>query len=279
MSLEMNRWERDLQDFLKRTNLEKLFNVITQKFVAENTFIDKENYINFCDDKSCLRSALRVDYYFLKEELKFRWNLVQLYVGTSNYNKVLDFIEYAYDISGWEAQQWFWSAFLMKEIYDVYYKPMEDQPSQISEGENKTSKYKLSKSDIAQLMNHYEYMGYDEEWAKEDLIALVNYLNGLKSPLKIYRIICADSKEDINLTQIGSHYSSSKVDLIRDHYDKGSIAGHCVGDKIFLLTVSADKSMVDVMETLSNNILYPHEKEITLKNEGYGANIITIEEL
>jgi len=37
--------------------------------------------------------------------------------------------------------------------------------------------------------------------------------------------------------------------------------------------------MVNVMETLSNNILYPHEEEITLKNKGMGVEIINIEEL
>jgi hypothetical protein len=43
--------------------------------------------------------------------------------------------------------------------------------------------------------------------------------------------------------------------------------------------VSAEKLMVDVMETLSNNILYPHEEEITLKNKGVGVKIINVEEL
>lgn len=279
MSLEINRWERDLKEFLDRTGLEKLFKVVSERFVKNNTYIGEGNYLYFCNDNSCFRSSLKVDYILLRDELKFRWHLVHLHIGGSIYNKVLDHICYAYDICDWEPQQWFWNAFLLKEIYDVYYKPMENQPEQISESENKTIKYKLSKSDITQLMSHYDYMGYDEEWAKEDLIELVNHLNKLENPLKLYRIICADSKEGINLTQVGSHYSWSKRDLVNDHYDGGTIAGHCVGDKVFLLTVSADKSMVDVMETLSNNILYPHEKEITLQGEGYGVNVISVEEL
>jgi hypothetical protein len=33
------------------------------------------------------------------------------------------------------------------------------------------------------------------------------------------------------------------------------------------------------METLSNNILFPIEEEITLKNKGKGSVILSIEEL
>ena len=36
--------------------------------------------------------------------------------------------------------------------------------------------------------------------------------------------------------------------------------------------------MIDVMETLSNNILYPHEEEITLKNYGIGAVVLDTKE-
>ena len=140
-------------------------------------------------------------------------------------------------------------------------------------------KYKLSKEEIGRLLSDYENMGYDEESAIDDLVDLVSYLNNLKSPLTLYRIICSDSKEEINLSKVGSHYSLNKKNLTTNHYRRGSVAGDCRGEKVFLLTVSADKSMIHVMETLSNNILYPHEEEITLKGEGYGVNVIKVEEL
>lgn len=140
-------------------------------------------------------------------------------------------------------------------------------------------KYKLSKEEIGRLLSDYEYMGYDEESAIDDLVDLVSYLNNLKSPLTLYRIICSDSKEEINLSKVGSHYSLNKKNLTTSHYRRGSVAGDCRGEKVFLLTVSADKSMIHVMETLSNNILYPHEEEITLKNEGSGVTVIKVEEL
>jgi len=37
--------------------------------------------------------------------------------------------------------------------------------------------------------------------------------------------------------------------------------------------------MVDIMATLENNILYPNENEVTLKNKGKGVDIISIRKI
>jgi len=34
--------------------------------------------------------------------------------------------------------------------------------------------------------------------------------------------------------------------------------------------------MIDFFESIKNNILYPNEEEITLKNKGFGVNILKI---
>jgi len=139
--------------------------------------------------------------------------------------------------------------------------------------------FKLGKENINKLLSDYEYMGYNEEWAKEELISLVTYINKLPSQLILYRIICVDSKEEINTSVVGSHYSLDKDNLKNNHYGRGSIAGDCRGEKVYLLTVSSPKTNLDVMETLSNNILYPNEKEMTLKNKGQGVKVLSIEQL
>lgn len=148
-----------------------------------------------------------------------------------------------------------------------------------TESEDKKNRHKLTKTEINKLLSDYESMGYDEEWAKDDLIDLVDFLNKIGNPLTLYRIICVDDINDINKEYIGSHYSLDKNNLITNHYRRDSIHGSCFGDKVFLLTISSNKSQIDVMETLSNNILFPHEEEITLKNKGRGSSILSIEEL
>jgi hypothetical protein len=142
------------------------------------------------------------------------------------------------------------------------------------------NKYKLTKKEIEYLISLYEDNGiFDKDYALEELHSLVSYLNNLNNTLKLYRVICADSEEDIDDINIGSHYTLNRRNLLKNHYNGGSIHSHCYGDRVFLLTVETTKTKIDVMETLSNNILFPSEEEITLKNKGKGSVILSIEEL
>jgi hypothetical protein len=51
------------------------------------------------------------------------------------------------------------------------------------------------------------------------------------------------------------------------------------GDKYFIMTVIANKELIDVNSTIHNNILYPNENEVTLKNRGKGVEILSIKKL
>ena len=115
-------------------------------------------------------------------------------------------------------------------------------------------------------------MGYDDETAQEELEGLIEWFESLPQQITIYRIVQVYDKKDINTERPGSHYSRYKMELISNHcYAVG------YGDKKFLITVKADKSQIDVNQTLENNILYPNEHEITLKNGGKGVKILKIE--
>jgi len=124
---------------------------------------------------------------------------------------------------------------------------------------------------IKQLMTH---MDFSQEEAKDEVKYLHQWFKSLPEELKLYRIILADNKNDINFKQPGSHYSTNKRDLMNSHYFTTG-----VGSKTFLLTVLADKSLVDKEETFNNRVLYPNENEITLKSKGKGVKIINIKEL
>ena len=164
------------------------------------------------------------------------------------------------------------------QMYKIYYEPLLSNDT-INENVDNSKKYKLSKTEINDLLLDYENMGYDEESAKDDLIDLVSYLNSLPKTLRLYRIICSDDMVNINKEYVGSHYSLNKNNLVKNHYGRGSIQGSCMGNKVFLVTVDVDKTNMDVLVTLSNNILFPHEEEITLTNKGLGSKIINLEEL
>lgn len=123
-------------------------------------------------------------------------------------------------------------------------------------------------------MSLLKTMDITGEDAKSELEYIVSYVKELPEELKLYRILSVDSKDDINKEELGSHYSTDKKNLLSSHdYVTGS------GEEYYLVTVKVKKSMVDVMETLENNILYPNEKEITLKNKGKGVEIISTKKI
>lgn len=100
-----------------------------------------------------------------------------------------------------------------------------------------------------------------------------NELNSLPNVIKLYRVVYVEDESQINQKQVGSHYMLNKLDLERSHYQDTHVG---VGQP-FLLTVKADKSLIDIKDTLEHRIKYPHEKEITLRNKGLGAKIIKVE--
>lgn len=117
-------------------------------------------------------------------------------------------------------------------------------------------------------------MDFTLEDAKDEVKYLHKWFRSLPDELKLYRVILADDKKDIDFKQPGSHYSTNRRNLMDSHYFATG-----VGNKTFLLTVLVDKSLVDEEETLHNRVLYPNENEITLKNKGKGVKIISIKEL
>jgi hypothetical protein len=117
-------------------------------------------------------------------------------------------------------------------------------------------------------------MDYDEEEAKEVLNDIIDSVKNLPEEIKLFRIIHVDNKEDINTEQLGSHYSTNKKDLLNSHSFADGI-----GDQSFLITVLSPKKLVDVGETVYNNVLYPHENEVTLKNKGKGVKIVSIKKI
>ncbi len=125
-----------------------------------------------------------------------------------------------------------------------------------------------------QMLSHFKTMGLHKNEAEQELDRLIDEVKNLPDPIKLYRILMVDDKEDIDTERLGSHYSRNKKELISSHsYLTGA------GEKYFIVTVKAPKSLVDVKETIANNILYPNEEEITLKNKGRGVEIISIREI
>ena len=136
----------------------------------------------------------------------------------------------------------------------------------------------LSLEDTELMYDAYKQMGLNEEWAIEDLQSLLEWLNGLPETIILYRLLYLHEEDEINKEELGDHYSNNKKELLYNHYNKGSIYGD-YGENAILITVKVKKDQIDILNTLHNNIMYPHEQEITLKDKGKGTELIDIEKI
>ena len=136
----------------------------------------------------------------------------------------------------------------------------------------------LSNKDKEFMFRTYKEMGIDDEWAEYDLSELLKWLNNLPETITLYRLLYIDDDNVINREELGDHYTQEKKDLLHNHHSHGSIYGGHWGHPI-LITVEVKKGQIDIFNTLHNNILYPHEQEITLKDKGRGSKLIDVSEV
>lgn len=97
-------------------------------------------------------------------------------------------------------------------------------------------------------------------------------LKKLPDTIRLYRLILADSANDIDLKKPGSHYSMDKNNLMKKH-------SFLKGKKYYLIVVDATKNLININVTAENNVNFPSEKEITLKNNGQNAKIVSVTEI
>lgn len=124
------------------------------------------------------------------------------------------------------------------------------------------------------MINYLRSMDYSKEEALDQLKDLLTWVKSLPTYLTLYRMIVVDDVSEIDRESLGSHYSMDKKNLIDSH---SYLTGY--GEKKFLVKVKATRDMIDLNQTLANNILYPNEQEITLKNQGKGVKILGIKEI
>ena len=133
----------------------------------------------------------------------------------------------------------------------------------------------LSKKQLKSLIDQgKKHMGYSEEESKEEIESIIQSIKKLPSEIKLFRIIRADDRKDIDTKRPGDHYAKNKKDLMSSH----SFADG-VGDTSFMITALAPKELVDIDQTIHNNLLYPNENEVTLKNKGEGVKIVSIRKI
>ena len=247
-----------------------------KNIVNKHTFVDDEDFINVCDrSNKCFRTSLHVSKDFLIDRLNYDWRKIHG-ISQNLFNKIVE--NTLVDDFGfsWDDATSFYMTFISYETYKKYYSPLE--PEYINESTNNKKTYHLTKDEIEFFYDAYREMGVDDEWAKYDLTEIISWLNNLPETITLYRLLYVGDDNTINREELGDHYTQEKKELLYNHYNKGSIYGGHWGHPV-LVTVEATKPQIDVYNTIHNNILYPHEKEITLKDKGRGVTILKVERL
>ena len=124
------------------------------------------------------------------------------------------------------------------------------------------------------LLNDLKTMDFSEKDAKNELENHINRVKNLPETIKAYRIVSVNDKKDINMSKIGSHFAVNRSDLVKNH----SFCTGC-GENYYIITANIPKKEVDQQETIHNNILYPNENEITVKNRGKNVEIVSIRKI
>jgi hypothetical protein len=131
---------------------------------------------------------------------------------------------------------------------------------------------KIDKKGLKTAMT--DYMDLNPEDVKSEIESLKHWYRTLPKKMTLYRIVFADFPKDVNLDEPGSHYALDRKELMSSH---GYLQGY--GEHKYLIKVHANKSQMDVKDTLHNRVLYPHENEITLKDKGKGVEIQSLQKI
>ena len=124
------------------------------------------------------------------------------------------------------------------------------------------------------LISTLKSMDFTQKEAENEVEYYLKWVKNIPKTQKGYRILVVNDKKDINLDEIGSHFSKNRTELLSNH----SFCTGC-GEKYFLITAEIPKNEIDIDETIKNNILYPNEMEITVKNKGKNVKILRIQEI
>lgn len=156
--------------------------------------------------------------------------------------------------------------------------PLEKKKLRLSSGEtpNLNENYVRFSDDMySSLIDDCKTVGLKDEEANFELSNLISYYENLPNTMVLYRLVFSNSEEEIDKQYPGYHYTRKKNNLLDNHYFQ-SYRDSSIGEKPFIIKVRIQKQMIDFYESIKNNILYPGEKEITLKDKGFGSKIIEI---
>ena len=96
----------------------------------------------------------------------------------------------------------------------------------------------------------------------------------MPNPVVLYRAIGVKGKKMIKIDELGEHYTPYKWNINGNTLLSIGYENWDEETKPYVMEVSVPLSEIDIIQTVIQNLSFPNEHEINLKNKGKGAKFV-----
>lgn len=132
--------------------------------------------------------------------------------------------------------------------------------------------------DDEKIRKSLEFFGWEgfnsEEEAFKDLKDRIKFYKQMPNPSIMYRVVGVKDKKMIDIDNVGKHVTPYKWAINNEML-------HMIGsedwdDEIipYIMELSVPLSEIDIIQTIIQNLSFPNEHEVNLKNNGRGVKFI-----
>jgi hypothetical protein len=130
---------------------------------------------------------------------------------------------------------------------------------------------------IKEAIDYFGYEGYnDKEDAFDDLNEKIDFYKKMPNPATLYRVVGVKNRKLIKTNDLGEHFTPYKWNIDGDMLLSIGYENWDENTKPYIMETSVPHSEIDIIQTIIQNLSFPNEHEITLKNNGRGAKLVKI---
>jgi hypothetical protein len=128
---------------------------------------------------------------------------------------------------------------------------------------------------IREILDYFGAEGYnDDEGAFDDFKGKVNEWKQFSNPQLLYRVIGVKNKKLIDVNNLGEHWTQYKWNLDGDMLMSIGYEEWDDTTKPYVIEALVPLSEIDVMQTIIQNLSFPNEHEVNLKNNGKNVKVV-----
>jgi hypothetical protein len=128
-------------------------------------------------------------------------------------------------------------------------------------------------TDIIENLDYSEFYNFDDEEVFDDLSEKVEEWKKLPDPVTLYRAVVVRSDNEPDTRTPGEHWTQYKWNLDGDMLLSIG-ADETEDEQIYVLVASVPHSEINIQQTIIQNLMYPTEHEINVKDKGRNVRIM-----